>query len=190
MYASTCQAADSSECSRDQPRNAASCAAVHGCISGDAVIQAHRVALTLVVTGPPVGLPWTAAALASHIAIRHAPPWHWPGVPPLSFAVFPAIGAALLIVVWSALATIAATGKLSRWIPASPRIAAATAAAAGFGAAAADLAILAVLVSQLTSTPGTLAPLPVAAATAASLSRLTLARRAARKCLADRATLT
>ena len=145
MYASTCQAADSSECSRDQPRNAASCAAVHGCISGDAVIQAHRVALTLVVTGPPVGLPWTAAALASHIAIRHAPPWHWPGVPPLSFAVFPAIGAALLIVVWSALATIAATGKLARWLPASPRIAATTAATTGLGAAAADLAIRAAL---------------------------------------------
>jgi hypothetical protein len=155
-----------------------------------AMIHARRTALALAATGPPVGLLWAAAALASHITIRHAPPWQWPGAPPLSPAAFPAIGAAIFIVVTATLATIAATGKLTRWLPASPRIAAATAAAAGFGAVAADLAILAVLVSQLTSTPGTLAPLPVAAATAASLTRLTLARRAARRCLANRATLT
>jgi hypothetical protein len=155
-----------------------------------AMVHARRVALTLVATGPLVGLLWTAAALASHIAIRNAPPWQWASAPPLSPAVFPAIGAALLIVVWSALATVAATGKLARWLPASPRIATATAATTGFGAAAADLAIIALLASQLASAPGTLAPLPVAAATAASLTRLTLARKAARKCLANRATLT
>ena len=154
-----------------------------------AMRQARRVALTLVATGPLVGLLWTAAALASHIAIRQAPPWQWPGAPPLSFAAFPVVGAALLITVWSALATVAATGRLARWLPASPRIAAATAAVAGFGAAAADLAIFALLASQLASEPGTLAPLPVAAAATASLTRVTLARRAARNCLAIRATL-
>lgn len=154
-----------------------------------AMVHARRVALTLVATGPVVGLLWTAAALASHIAIRDAPPWQWPSAPPPSPAVFPAVGAALLIVVWSALATFAATGRLARWLPASPRIATATAATTGFGAAAADLAIIALLASQLASAPGTLAPLPVAAATAASLTRLTLARRAARTCLAIRATL-
>ena len=155
-----------------------------------AMVHARRVALTLLATGPLVGLLWTAAALASHIAIRNAPPWQWASAPPLSPAVFPAIGAALLIVVWSALATVAATGKLARWLPASPRVATATAAATGFGAAAADLAIIALLASQVASAPGTLAPLPVAAATAASLTRLTLARKAARNCLANRATLT
>ena len=92
--------------------------------------------------------------------------------------------------VTATLATIAATGKLTRWLPASPRIAAATAATAGFGAAAADLAILALLASQLASAPGTLDPLPVAAATAASLTRLTLARRATSRCLATRSALT
>jgi hypothetical protein len=148
-----------------------------------AMRHARRVALTLVVTGPLVGLLWTGAALASHITIQDAPPWQWPGSPPLSIAAFPVIGAALIITVWSALATVAATGKLARWLPASPRMAAATAAATGFGATAADLAIFALLASQLTRAPGTLAPLPVAAATAASLTRLTLARRAARKCL-------
>lgn len=155
-----------------------------------AMVHARRVALTLVATGPLVGLLWTAAALASHIAIRNAPPWQWASAPPLSAAIVPAIGAALLIVVWSALATVAATGKLARWLPASPRMATATAATTGFGAAAADLAIIALLASQLVSAPGTLARLPVAAATAASLTRLALARNAARKCLAIRATLT
>src|SRR5262249_9024594 len=85
-----------------------------------AMTQARRVALALVVTGPPIGLLWTAAALASHIAIRHGPPWQWPGAPPLSPAFFPVIGAALMITVWSALTTVAATGRLARWLPASP----------------------------------------------------------------------
>jgi hypothetical protein len=155
-----------------------------------AMRQARRVALTLIVTGPLVGLLWMVAALASHITIRHAPPWQWPGAPPLSIAAFPVVGAALVITVWSALATLAATGKLARWLPDSPRIAAVTAATTGFGITAADLAVFALLASQLASAPGTLDPIPVAAAAAASLTRLTLARRAARRCLAIRATLT
>ncbi|HEV2452404.1 MAG TPA: permease prefix domain 1-containing protein [Streptosporangiaceae bacterium] len=155
-----------------------------------AMKQARRVCLTLVVTGPLVGLLWTVAGLASHITIRHAPPWQWPGAPPLSIGVFPVVVTALIITVWSALATIAATGRLARWLPIGPRIAAATAATTGFAATTVDLAVLALLASQLVRDPGTLDPLPVAAAAAASLTRLTLARRAARKCLAIRATLT
>ena len=155
-----------------------------------AMSQARRTALALGATGPLVGLLWVAAALASHITIRHAPPWQWPGTPPLSPAAFPAAGAGILLVVTGTLTTIAATGTLTRWLPASPRTAALTAATAGLGIAVTDLAILALLASQLTRAPGTLAPLPVAAATAASLTRLALARRAARRCLALRATLT
>ena len=155
-----------------------------------AMIQARRTALALAVTGPLIGLLWTLAALASHITPRLGPPWQWPGAPPLSAAAVPVVGAALLIVITCTLATIAATGKLTRWLPASPRTAAATAATAGFGAAAADLVLLVLLASELTRAPGTLGALPVAAATAASLTRLALARRAARSCLAIRATLT
>lgn len=155
-----------------------------------AMIQARRTAIALAATGPAVGMLWIAAALTSHITIRHAPPWQWPGGPPLSSGAFRVVGVAILIVAASTLATIAATGKLTRWFPASPRTAAATAATAGFGSAAADLAILTVLASQLTKAPGTLAPLPVAVATAASLTRLVLARRAARRCMATRAALT
>jgi hypothetical protein len=154
-----------------------------------AMVHVRRVALTLVTTGPLVGLLWIAAAATSHIALRNAPPWLWPGTPPLWPAVFPAVGAALLVTIWSAVATVAATGRLTRWLPVDPRIAAATAAAACFGATLADLAIFALLASQLASNPGTLAPLPVAAAATASLTRLTLAGRTARTCLATRATL-
>ena len=155
-----------------------------------AMTQARRVALALVATGPPIGLLWITAALASHIAIRHGPPWQWPGAPPLSPAIFPVIGAALMITVWSALATVAATGRLSRWLPASARLATATAATAGLGAAAADLTIFGLLASKLTNAPGSLDPLPIVIAAAASLIRLVMARRAARNCLAIRATLT
>jgi hypothetical protein len=154
-----------------------------------AMVQARRTVLALAATGPLVGLLWVAAGVASHIAIRRTPPWQWPGVPPLAPAAIPVAGCAVLIVVASALATVAATGKLSRWLPASASSAVATAAAAGFGAAAADLAILALLASQLEAAPGRLAPLPIAAATAASLTRLIIARRAACRCLAVRATL-
>ena len=154
-----------------------------------AMTRARRTALVLLATGPPVGLLWIAAATASHVTLRLAPPWRWPGAPLLSPAAIPVAGAAILIVVTGTLATIAATGTLTRWLPASPRTTAATAATAGFAAAAADLAILSLLATQLASAPGTLAPLPVTAATAASLARLALARRAARSCLAIRATL-
>ena len=154
-----------------------------------ALSQARRLALTLVATGPLIGLLWAAAARDSHLGISHAPPWHWAGAPPGSPAMFPLAGAALLVTVWAALVTVAATGRLTRWLPRRPRTAAATAAIAGFGAGAADLAIFALLASQLASAPATIAPAPVAAAAAASLTRLTLARRAARRCLTTRAAL-
>jgi hypothetical protein len=155
-----------------------------------AASQARRVALTLVATGPLIGLLWATAAMASHISIRPAPPWQWPGAPADSRVAFPLAAAAIAITVWTALFTVAATGRLARWIPAPPRLAPAAAATAGFGAMAADVTVFALLASQLLNAPGTLAPAPIAAATTASLIRLTLARRAARRCLAARAALT
>ncbi|HUY48606.1 MAG TPA: permease prefix domain 1-containing protein [Streptosporangiaceae bacterium] len=154
-----------------------------------AACQARRLAVTLLATGPLIGLLWAAAAVASHIGIRHAPPWQWAGVPPTSLIAFPLAAAAFLITVWTALFTIAATGRLARWLPSGPHIATTTAAIAGFGAAAADAAIFLLLASQLVSAPSILAPAPVAAAAVASLTRLTLARRGARHCLSARATL-
>jgi len=89
-----------------------------------------------------------------------------------------------------AVLSIAATGRLTRWLPASPRRAPTAAAVAGFAAVGADALGLALLAAALATTPGRLAPLPAAAATAASLTRLLLARRAAHRCLAIRASLT
>jgi hypothetical protein len=152
--------------------------------------SARRTALTLAATGPMIGLLWTAAAEASHIGVRHAPPWQWASAPPGSLVAFPLVAAALAVTVWAALFTVAATGRLTRWLPHRPRLAPAGAAIAGFGAVAVDVIILVLLASQLISAPGTLAPLPITAAATASLIRLALAPRAARRCLAARATLT
>jgi hypothetical protein len=150
---------------------------------------ARRVALTLLATGPLIGLLWADAALASHIGIRHAPPWQWASAPPDSLVAFPIAAAALAVTVWAALFTVAATGRLTRWLPARPHLTPVTAAIAGFGAMAVDVTILVLLISQLVTAPRTLAPVPITAAATASLIRLMLARRAARRCLTARATL-
>ena len=156
---------------------------------GLALSQARRVALTLLATGPLIGLLWAATAVASHIGIRHAPPWQWAGAPPGSLIAFPLGAAAFVIAVWTALFTIAATGRATRWLPDRPRLAPGSAAIAGLGAAAADLTLFVLLASQLAAAPGALAPAPAAAAALASLTRLILAGRAARRCLTARTAL-
>jgi hypothetical protein len=155
-----------------------------------AVSQARRVAITLVATGPLIGLLWAAAAVASHLGIRHAAPWQWSGAPPGLLVAFPLAAGVLAVAVWAALLTVAATGHLTRWIPVRAGLAPAAAAIAGLGAMTVDLIIFVLLASQIAAAPGTLAPAPVAVAAAASLIRLTLARRASRRCLAARAALT
>jgi hypothetical protein len=152
--------------------------------------QARRMSMRLLAGGPLVGLAWLAAALASHLGMHLAPPWRWPDLSPAL-----SLGSHLVVVVivaaaWAALAAVAATGRLTRWLPARPRRAPTAAVLAGLGAAGTDLIMLALLAGQLAIAPGTLAPLPVAAAAAASLARLSLAARAARRCLTTRATLT
>jgi hypothetical protein len=47
-----------------------------------AASQARRVAVTLLATGPLVGLLWIATALASHLGIRLALPWQETGLSP------------------------------------------------------------------------------------------------------------
>jgi hypothetical protein len=151
--------------------------------------QARRLSVSLLAGGPLVGLLWIAAALASHLGMHLAPPWHWPALPPLL-----SMGIRLVVVViaaaaWAALLGIAATGRLTRWLPAWPRHGPTVAVIAGFGAAGADLVLLSLVAGQLALAPGKLAPLPITLAAAASLARLTLATRAAHRCLAIRATL-
>jgi hypothetical protein len=149
--------------------------------------SARRTALALAGTGPFVGLLWATAAVTSHIGVRPAALWPWAGVSPGSLLGVPL--AAVAVTAVAALFTVAATGRLTRWLPHQPRLAPTSAAAAGFGAVIADLILLALVAAQLAIAPGSLAPGPVAAAAAASLTRLILARRAARHCLTVRASL-
>jgi hypothetical protein len=154
-----------------------------------AASQARRVAITLLVTGPLVGLLWIATAMASHVGIRLAEPWQgtglWSGLGVGICLVAVAAG----ITAWGAMLGIATTGRLTRWLPVRPRQPPAAAAVAGFGAVGADGLGLVLLAAQLVTAPGRLSLLPAAAAAVASLARLLLARRAARRCLALRASL-
>jgi hypothetical protein len=151
--------------------------------------QARRVAVRLLVTGPLVGLLWIVTAAASHLRAGPALSWHWAGpIPGLGVAMC-LIAAAAGVTAWGALAAIAATGRLTRWLPAGPRRAPAAAAVAGYGAVCADGLGLALLAAGLATLPGKLALAPAAAAAVASLARLLLAGRAARHCLRLRAGL-
>lgn len=151
---------------------------------------ARRVAVTLLVTGPLVGLLWIATAMASHLGIPIAPPWRWTALSPgLSASVY-LVAVAAGVTAWAAMLGIATTGRLTRWLPDRPRRAPMAAAVAGFGAVSADGLGLALLAAELAVAPGRLSPVPAAAAAAASLTRMMLARRAARQCLAIRAALT
>jgi hypothetical protein len=156
---------------------------------GIAATQARHVAATLLATGPLIGLAWAAAARASHLGVRDAPPWHWASPPPAAPIAFPLMVAVFLITIWTALITLAATGRLTRWLPHRPRLAPTTAAIAGFGAATVDVILLILLASQLATAPAKLAAAPIALAAAASTTRFILARRAGQRCLASRASL-
>jgi hypothetical protein len=155
-----------------------------------AASQARRVAVALLVTGPLVGLMWIATAVASHLGIRLAPPWQWTGQSPGLRVGIDLVAVAAGVTAWAAILGIATTGRLTRWLPARPRRAPTAAAVAGFGAVSADGLGLALLAAQLATAPGKLSPVLAAAAAAASLARLMLAGRAARDCLAIRASLT
>ncbi len=154
-----------------------------------AASQARSVALTLLATGPLVGLLWLATAVASHLGIRFGLPWQWTGLSPGLRAGMLLVAVAAGVTAWAAILGIATTGRLTRWLPARPRRAPTAAAVAGFGAVGADGLGLVLLAAQLATAPGKLSPVLAAAAAAASLARLMLARSAARRCLAIRASL-
>ena len=151
--------------------------------------QARRVAASLLVTGPLVGLLWIATATTSHLTIGPVLGWHQAGT-------FPGFGVGIYLVAvaagvtaWGAVVGIAVTSRLTRWLPSRPRRAPTAAAVAGYSAVCADALGLVLLAAVLAATPGKLSLLPAAAAAVASLARLLLARRAARQCLTLRASL-
>jgi len=89
---------------------------------------------------------------------------------------------------------VAATGRLGRRLGEGfgrrAALAPTAAAVAGLAAVLADLTLLAILGGQALASPGSLVWAPVIVAACASLTRVLLAGRAARRCLATRATLT
>jgi hypothetical protein len=141
--------------------------------------SARRSAAVLLVTGPLVGALWIVTAVASRLSA----PSDGLGAGLLLLA------AAVVVTVCAGTAGIAATGRLSRWLPAAPRGAPLAGAITGFGAVAADGLGLVFLAAELAAGHGNIALLPASAAAAASLARLLVASRSARRCLAMRARL-
>ncbi len=160
-----------------------------GFVAEIAASQARRVAVILLVTGPLVGLLWVGTAAASHIVIHLASLWHLSGMHGVFGLGIQLVAVAVAVTGWAAVLGIAATGRLTRWLPVRPRRAPTVAAVAGIGAIGADALGLALLAAELATAPGQLAVVPAAIAAVASLGRLLLARRSASRCLALRARL-
>jgi hypothetical protein len=150
-----------------------------------AAVQARRVAVGLLVTGPLVGLAWIAA-----VVVNALPPWrHQPTGPWLAL---PLVGLALAVAGPALGLTVAATGRLGRRLSRVVRPATlppTAAAVAALAAVVADLTLLGVFTGQVLTSRGSYVWAPVVVAASASLARVTLAGRAARRCLATRAAL-
>jgi hypothetical protein len=145
-----------------------------------AAAQARRVALGLLVTGPLVGLAWVAA-----VAANAMPPWRQELTGP--WLALPLVGLALVVAGPALGLTVAATGRLGARLGRRATLPPTTAAIAALAAVVADLTLLAVVTGQGLTGPGSPVLAPVLLAVAASLTRVTLAGRALRRCLASRA---
>jgi hypothetical protein len=149
-------------------------------------VQARRVALGLLGTGPLVGLAWIAA-----VATNGLPPWRHQLIGP--WLALPLVGLALAVAGPALGLTVAATGRLGRRLgrvvdrATFPPTAAAVAALA---AVVADLTLLGISTGHALTSPRSYVWAPVVLAASASLTRVALAGRAARRCLATRAALT
>ncbi|HET6749694.1 MAG TPA: permease prefix domain 1-containing protein [Actinomycetes bacterium] len=152
-----------------------------------AAVQARRVALGLLATGPLVGSAWIAA-----VAVNALPPWRHQLTGP--WLAFPLVGLALAVACPALGLTVVATGRLGRrfggWLGRRATVPPTAAAVAGLAAVLADLTLLAIIGSQTLATPGSRVWAPVIVAAGASLVRVALAGSAARRCLATRAALT
>jgi hypothetical protein len=148
-------------------------------------VQARRVAVGLLVTGPLVGLTWIAA-----VVVNNLPPWRHQLIGP--WLALPLVGLALAVAGPALGLTVAATGRLGRRL--SRVVDRATlpptaAAVATLAAVVADLTLLGIIAGHTLTSPGSYVWAPVIVAAGASLTRVTLAGRAARRCLATRAAL-
>jgi hypothetical protein len=138
----------------------------------------RRVGLGLLATGPLVGLTWLAMAVASLTTT--------PAPLPAGLMLAPvAFGAVLAVAVPAAVVSVLASGRLSRWLPASPGLAPSAAGLAAALCVAGDLLLLSGLLAWAVTVGGLVWPLGVLAATASAV-RLSLVGRAARRCVAAR----
>jgi hypothetical protein len=147
-----------------------------------AAATARRVALTLASTGPLIGLAWAIAYAAGRFGPpQAAPPWRWPQAPTGAWLALPLICGVVAIAGLAALLVVAETGRLSRWLPARLSLAPIAAATVGIAAIVVDLTVLGLLAIQAITQPASLAWTPLAVAATASLARLVLTGRAARR---------
>jgi hypothetical protein len=157
-----------------------------------AAVHARRVALTLARTGPLLGALWVTALVASPLSATltadSVAVWRWRWLPG-PWAGLPLVGLVLLVGIPAAVLAVATTGPLSRWLPSRPRLAPTAAAAAALAGMTVDLTLLAMLSAQALLAPSQLAWTLTILAASASLTRLALAGRAARRCLASRSAL-
>jgi hypothetical protein len=145
--------------------------------------QARRTTLTLLLSGPLIGLTWIFGAKLGSLppATGHLTgPW-W---------ALPVVGLALLIAVPTMLFTVAATGRPGLRFSVGAHLPPKAAGIACLTAAAADTALLTAFTLYALATPPAVALIPVTPAIAASLTRLCLAVHASRRCLSAGAALT
>jgi hypothetical protein len=146
-----------------------------------AAATGRRAGLALLTTGPLVGSCWLLLGAAT---------WRWTGRElPAALGLVATLVALVLAVAVPAAVLSVASGRLSRWLPISPHLAATAAAVAASACVAGDLVLLGSLLASTVLAGGLSWPAAVLAAGASS-ARLSLAGRAARRCLAARATLT
>ena len=152
--------------------------------------QARRTALTLIGTGPLVGVLWGATAASSHLLV-HAepgPPWMWAQVPAALRAVLALLASILVVGVGAGLFAVA-PGRLLPPKVRRARVVPTAAATLGVAALAADMLLLGSLGVAAVVVPDHLVWVPVTAAGFASLTRLVLNARATRRLLTTRAAL-
>jgi hypothetical protein len=147
-----------------------------------AAATGRRVGLGLLATGPLVGSSWLLVTAAT---------WRWAGreAPAAVGLVAGLVGLVLVVAVPAAMVAVAVSGRLSRWLPAGPQVAATAAATAASACVVADLVLLTGMLTAAVLAGGMAWPAGLLAA-GASCARLNLAGRAARRCLAARASLT
>jgi hypothetical protein len=142
---------------------------------------ARRIAVVLLASAPLVALAWVGAAVGSHFGVDQVLPSQWSSVSPAWRLALPLTAVGLIVGIGAAAVSVAASGRLSRWLPDCTRFAPASAITAGIAVAVADVILLLLLTRRLASAPATLDATPVTIAALASTARLFFARQAVRR---------